>query len=101
LSFPQPQGIAAQADPARVLVDRWLAVRAHLNNYTGDIPNDDPLWGINTQLETQICETQALTLDGLSGQLEFAANECIEFDSSHGDGKKLYQNMQAALQALI
>jgi hypothetical protein len=93
-------GDAAQVDPVRILVDRWLAIMDHLNNYSGDIPNDDPIWEINTQLEAQIGETRALTLDGLSAQLEFAANERVEFDSKYGNGKKLYQNMQRTIQQL-
>ncbi len=94
-------GVAAHVDPARVLVDRWLALRDHLNNYPGDIPNDSPLRDINTQLETQISEIRALTLDGLAAQLEFAAYEGIEFDGNYGGGKKLYENMQATLRELV
>ncbi len=91
---------AAQTDPVLIAIERWKEVRDHLDNYPGDIPDDDPVWDINTALETKISETRAQTLEGLSAQLEFAAYETVEFASKYGEGKRLYENMQATLRAL-
>ncbi len=95
------QGAADPADPCLIAVEKKKKKQDHLNNCPVDIPDDDPIWDINTALEAEIAETRALTIEGLSAQLAFAAHLAGEFGSQTNGDKHLYGNMQATLRAMV
>jgi hypothetical protein len=75
-----------------------------LNNYPGNIPEDDPLWDMKYGLEDKICTTPTVSPDAALAQLEFATNECAGFEiqnnfASNWDGQ-LFESVMNSLRAM-